>query len=169
MAFNNLILDASAFYSGVLFQSGSKCYTTYEILEEIKHIHRHFSLITMAIQSGNLVIHEPSREIKKKVMHMAKKTGDYSRLSTADISILTLALELNFPLVTNDYAVQNVGKLLEISIKSAGIAGISNIRKWITVCKTCRKNYGSQIKICDICGNKLTRMHISLKIKKDSG
>ncbi len=163
MASNDLILDASAFYSGIVFQSGSKCYTTCDILEEIKHLHNSFSLINLAIHTGNLVIMEPSSEIKQKVIHVAKRTGDYTKLSSADISILALSLELNLPLVTNDYAVQNVGKLLDISIKNAGIAEISNIRKWISTCKTCRKNFRPQIKVCEICGNKLTRIYRTLK------
>lgn len=165
MAFSDLILDASAFYSGILFQYGSKCYTTYDVLEEIKHLHNHYSLISTAIQAGKLVICESSTESKERVIHVAKRTGDYARLSSQDISIIALSIELNLPLVTNDYAVQNVGKLLGISIKNAGINGITNIRKWITTCKTCKKNYAHQIKICAICGNKLTRSYRNLNIK----
>ena len=108
LASKKLVIDASAFYSGVSFLTVSTCYTTNLILSEIKHLNRRYGAIEFLIDSDKLKILEPSKEFLRKVVTIAKKTGDYQRLSTADLSVLALALQLNSILISDDYAVQNM-------------------------------------------------------------
>jgi endoribonuclease Nob1 len=109
------------------------------------------------IDSDKLKILEPSKEFLGKVITIAKKTGDYQRLSTADLSILALALQLNSILISDDYAVQNTAALLKIQVRTSANKGITKVRRWINFCSACNKAYGPTIDQCGLCGNKLRR------------
>jgi endoribonuclease Nob1 len=157
LASRKLVIDASAFYSGVSFLTDSTCYTTNSILSEIKHLNRRYGAIEFLIDSDKLKILEPSKEFLRKVVTIAKKTGDYQRLSTADLSILALALQLNSILISDDYAVQNTAALLKIPVRGIANKGITKVRRWINFCSACNKAYGPNINQCELCGNNLGR------------
>jgi endoribonuclease Nob1 len=152
-----LVIDASAFYSGVSFLTLSTCYTTNSILSEIKHMNRRYGAIEFLIDSDKLKILEPNKEFVRQVIRMAKKTGDYQKLSTADLSILALALQLNSVLISDDYAVQNTAAFLKIPVRNITTKGITKVRRWIHFCNACNKAYGPTIDQCRFCGNKLRR------------
>jgi endoribonuclease Nob1 len=154
---NAVVLDASAFYAGVPFLSSSKCYTTNLIFTEVKHIKKSYSALESLIDAGNLKIMEPEKSFLKKVTNIAQKTGDYSRLSSADISIIALATQLKITLISDDYAVQNTATLLGVHTKSIGTKGITKVGKWIAICYVCHKSYSPNIMECVLCGNKLRR------------
>jgi endoribonuclease Nob1 len=156
-ASKKLVIDASAFYSGVSFLTLSTCYTTNSILSEIKHMNRRYGAIEFLIDSDKLKILEPNKEFVGQVIRMAKKTGDYQRLSTADLSILALALQLNSVLISDDYAVQNTAALLKIPVRNITTKGITKVRRWIHFCSACNKAYGPNISQCVFCGNNLRR------------
>lgn len=156
-ASKKLVLDASAFYSGIPFLTLSTCYTTNLILSEIKHINQRYSAIEFLIDSNKLKILEPNNQFLRHVITIAKKTGDYKRLSTADLSILALAFQLNSTLISDDYAVQNIAAILKIPVATIGTKGITKVRRWINFCHACRKAYGSNINKCELCGNNLSR------------
>ncbi|MCC2649270.1 MAG: putative nucleotide binding protein [Nitrososphaeraceae archaeon] len=58
-------------------------------------MNRKYGAIELLIDSDRLKILEPDKECLRQVIIMAKKTGDYEKLSTADVSILALAFQLN--------------------------------------------------------------------------
>ena len=157
LASKKLVIDASAFYSGVSFLTVSTCYTTNSILSEIKHLNRRYGAIEFLIDSDKLKILEPSKEFLRKVVTIAKKTGDYQRLSTADLSVLALALQLNSILISDDYAVTEYCALLKIPVRSIANKGITKVRRWINFCSACNKAYGPNINQCELCGNNLRR------------
>jgi UPF0271 protein len=154
---SEFVLDASAFYTGVPFLSNSKFYTTNSVFEEVKHIKRSYGALEALIDAGKLKVIEPEELFLQQVISIAKKTGDFSRCSSADLSILALALQLNTTLISDDYAVGNIATLLKIPIKSIGTKGITEIRKWIAFCMACGKAYEPNITECALCGNKLRR------------
>lgn len=154
---NKFVLDASAFYTGVPFLSSAICYTTTLVFEEIRHIKKSYCVLEALLDAGNLKVMEPEESFLAKVINIAKKTGDYFKLSSADISVLALALHLNLTLISDDYAVENVATLLNIPIKSIGTKGISKVRRWVTFCRACGKAYEPGIIECALCGNKLRR------------
>jgi endoribonuclease Nob1 len=157
LASSEFVLDASAFYAGVPFLSNSKCYTTNSVFKEVKHIKRSYGALEALIDAGKLKVIEPEELFLQQVISVAKKTGDFSRCSSADLSILALALQLKTTLISDDYAVGNIAKLLKIPIKSIGNKGITETRKWIAFCRACGKAYESNITECAICGNRLIR------------
>ncbi len=152
---SEFVLDASAFYAGIPFQSSEKCITTRAVYNEVKHIRRSHAALEALIDAGNLVVAEPEQASLNKVITCAKKTGDYRKLSRADISIIALALELRKTLISDDFAVANVATFLKIPIKTLTFKGISELRAWVSFCKACAKAYNSRNTVCRICGSRL--------------
>jgi UPF0271 protein len=95
----------------------------------------------------------------EKAVAAAKRTGDYTKLSEADISIIALALQLKIVLVTDDYAVANVATTLKIPVKSVASKGITHTRRWIAYCSACSRAFGPNAKECRLCGNRLRRKY----------
>jgi UPF0271 protein len=155
--FSEFVLDASAFYAGTPFLSSSTCYTTNLVLKEVIHIKKSYSALEFLIDAGNLKIIDPEEQFLKKIIKIARKTGDFSKLSSADLSILSLALQLKATLISDDYAIINIAILLRIPIKTIATKGITKVRKWVTFCKACGKAYSPDISECMLCGNKLRR------------
>jgi endoribonuclease Nob1 len=156
------ILDASAFYTGFYRSINLKFYTTTRIMNEITHILNTSLTLDLLISSGVLVVQDPLIESINKIITTAHHSGDIKKLSKADISILSLAYQLNETLVSDDYSIQNVAKFLKIKTISLGNKGIVKLRKWENFCKTCRKQYPSNIKECTICGNPTKRKYKTL-------
>jgi len=155
--FSEFVLDASAFYAGTPFLSSSTCYTTNLVLKEVIHIKKSYSALESLTDAGNLKIIDPEEQFLKKIIKIARKTGDFSKLSSADLSILSLALQLKATLISDDYAIINIAILLRIPIKTIATKGITKVRKWVTFCKACGKAYSPDISECMLCGNKLRR------------
>lgn len=151
------VLDANAFYAGLSFLSSTKCYTTSLVFEEVRHLKGSYSLLEILVEADNLRIVDPDEKYANEVYSVTIQSGDYSKLSKADISVLALAYQLGKTLISDDFAVENTAKLLGISIMPLVTKGIKHIRKWISFCGTCGKGYGPNITECSICGNRLKR------------
>ena len=89
----------------------------------------------------------------------AKKSGDFSNLSDGDISTIALSLQLGAELITDDFAVSNVAKNLNIKVIPVMTDGIKNVVTWKYYCPGCKTNF-SKITECPRCGNKLKRKAI---------
>jgi UPF0271 protein len=153
-------LDAGAFYTGLIFLSSTyRYYTTQAVFDEVKHIKRSHGAIEALIESNTLQILNSDRNSIEKVVAAARRTGDYAKLSDADISIIALALQLEIVLVTNDYAVANVATTLKIPVKSVADKGITHTRRWIAYCSACGRAFGPNAKECRLCGNRLRRKY----------
>jgi len=157
---NIYILDSTAFYSGFPFQGDGRYYTTYLVLDETKH-----HSITSPLIHTRVQVVEPSRESIQRVKIAARRTGDISSLSDADTSILATALDMTSSrmneqiiLVTDDFAVRNVGEALGINLSETSIRGEWKKITWTTYCKGCGKEFmDSKTTVCNICGTKLSR------------
>lgn len=153
-------LDAGAFYTGVIFlSSAGRYYTTQAVFDEVKHIKKSHGAIEALLESNTLQIVNSDGKSIEKVVVAARRTGDYAKLSEADISIIALALQLEIVLVTNDYAVANVASTLKIPVKSVASKGITHTRKWIAYCSACGRAFGPNAKECRLCGNRLRRKY----------
>jgi UPF0271 protein len=126
-------------------------------LDEVKHIKRSHGAIEALLESNNLQTLNLDAKSIKKVVAAARRTGDYTKLSEADISIIALALQMEIVLVTDDYAVANVATTLKIPVKSVASKGITHTRKWIAYCSACSRAFGPNAKECRLCGNRLRR------------
>lgn len=151
------VLDASAFYAGTPFLSGKQCYTTSLVLDEIRHVEG--AALEALIDAGNLKVLDPEPQHETAVTKSAQKTGDISKLSRADVSVLALAVQLGSTLVTDDYALANVAAVMGIRVSSSSGKGLKEIRKWTSYCSACGKAFGPNEKECPLCGNKLKRKY----------
>jgi UPF0271 protein len=157
------VLDSTAFYAGIPYQGSGRYYTTYLVLQEVKHHNVGSSLIHTRVQ-----VTEPSAESVSRVRSTASKTGDSGALSDTDVSLLALALDLtrtdgNTHLVSDDFAVRNVAEILSIPLSETSMKGgeWKNIT-WRLYCKGCGKQYTNpKLTECPVCGTKLVRKAIN--------
>ena len=92
------------------------------------------------------------------IKDISKETGDIGRLSSADIEILALAVDINkdvnkeATILTDDYSIQNVAHTLDIKFQNVSQKRITKKFKWVCRCPGCGKTFSESIKICPICG-----------------
>ena len=157
------VLDSTAFYAGIPYQGNGRYYTTYLVLEEVKHHSVGSSLIHTRVQ-----VTEPTQDSVNLVKTTAAKTGDVRALSSTDVSLLALALDLTKSeggarLVSDDFAVRNVAEVLSIRLSETSMKGgeWKNIT-WRLFCSGCGKQYNNpKLVECPICGTRLVRKAIS--------
>ena len=154
MAFR--VLDSSAFYAGIPFSSNEPSYTTSLVYSEIEHIKKDHDAIQILIETKRLTVHEPEGQFVNAANNAAKKSGDFSNLSDEDMSTIALSLQLKAELVTDDFAVSNVAKNLNIKVIPVMTDGIKNVVTWKYYCPGCGINF-SKVTECPKCGNKLKR------------
>ena len=150
------ILDASAFYAGVPFRSSNECYTTSLVYDEIKHIKKNHDALGTLLETNRLKIRDPDKESTKTAITAAKDTGDFPQLSKQDISILALCIEMNGEIISDDFAISNVAKNIDLKISPIMTQGIKDVGKWIHYCPGCRTNH-TRGKECPMCGTSLKR------------
>ena len=142
------VLDAPVFIYGI--QVSGNTYTVPEVTRELKS-----SEASVALQEslkGGLKIELPLKTDVEIVTEKAKSTGDYFRLSQADIDLLAKALELSGTLVTDDYSIQNVAARLGIETQPIQQARIKRVLKWRRRCVGCGRLYQSEA-VCPVCGS----------------
>ena len=150
------ILDASAFYAGVPFRSSEDYYTTSLVYDEIQHIKKNQGVLGTLLETNRLKIREPEEQSTQAAIKAAKETGDFPQLSKQDISIIALGIETSGQIITDDFAISNVGKNIGLKISPIMTKGIKDVGKWIHYCPGCKtKHQGG--KECSICGTMLKR------------
>jgi UPF0271 protein len=166
------IIDTSAILSGKpIYLNDVKIVTTSSILEELKPGGRDYRSFQFLMERG-LSIQSPSKESTEKIKTVCSKTGDVNRLSKTDIEILALALEINKDdekeavILTDDYSIQNVSYVLNITYESISQSGITKKFKWTCRCRGCGKRFKENIKTCPICGAETKTVISSIKIIK---
>ncbi len=159
------ILDASAFYAGIPFASQEKNYTTHVVFDEIKHIKKNHDGLNVLVDTKRLEILDPEQEYITKVLAKAKEVGDFQNLSKGDISVIALCLQIEGELITDDYAISNTAKQLNLKVIPIMTKGITEIKDWVYFCPGCEKIF-SKISRCPICGSNLSRR--STKSKSSS-
>jgi|TARA_B100000959_G_scaffold98331_1_gene104030 UPF0271 protein len=153
------VLDSSAFYAGIPFGSNEPSYTTSLVYDEIKHIKKNHDAVDILIETGRLTISNPESEFIEIVRNTANESGDLHELSVEDISIIALSLKLGAELITDDFAVSNVAKNLNIQVFPVMTDGIKNIVSWTYYCPGCNNNFSESVK-CPKCGNTLKRKNL---------
>ena len=150
------ILDASAFYAGVPFRSSDDCYTTSLVYDEIKHIKKNHDALGTLLETNRLKIREPNSESTKSAIKASKDTGDFPQLSKQDMSVIALCIETKGEIITDDFAISNVAKNLELKIAPIMTKGIKDVGKWVHYCPGFRTNHSSGSE-CPACGTPLKR------------
>jgi len=150
------ILDASAFYAGIPFSTTDEFFTTSLIFDEIKHIKKNHDAIGTLMETKRLKISDPDAEFVDKIKVASKKTGDFNQLSKQDISVIALCLQMNGEIITDDFAISNVAKNLNLKVSPLMTSGINDVGNWIHYCLGCKKNFESGSE-CPLCGTRLKR------------
>jgi UPF0271 protein len=166
------ILDTSAILSGKPINlDNTKMVTTPGISKELKSGGRDYRSFQFLLERG-LSIQSPTRESTDKIKTISDKTGDTNRLSKTDIEILALALDISKDdekepiILTDDYSIQNVAHVLNISFEAMSQSGITKRFKWACRCRGCGKKFKENIKICPICGAETKTVIFSKKVIK---
>ncbi len=160
------VLDASAFING--FEPKSQFnFTVPEITEEVKDLKSKI-LLNQAIEEGKIIIKEPNQEFVDELDKIISQSGDDLRLSYADKKLLALALELlndkdtSIKVLTDDYSMQNVLRILDIPYDSIITEGIKGVYNWVKTCEGCKNEFDADYPFddCEICGSKVFKRRI---------
>ena len=159
------VLDASAFING-FEPKGQFNFTVSLITDEVKDLKSKI-LLDQVIEEGKIIIKEPKDEFIKELNETISKSGDDLRLSEADKKLLALALDLkseneNIKVLTDDYSMQNVLKILEIPYGSIITEGIKGVYNWVKTCEGCKKEFDADYPFddCEVCGSKVFKRRI---------
>jgi len=131
-------------------------FTTSLIFDEIKHIKKNHDAIGTLMETKRLKISDPDAEFVDKIKAASKKTGDFNQLSKQDISVIALCLQMNGEIITDDFAISNVAKNLNLKVSPLMTSGINDVGNWIHYCPGCKKNFESGSE-CPLCGTRLKR------------
>ncbi len=162
-----IVLDTAAFLAKYPLQQYStyELLTTPHVLSEVRDRESREAL-EMALSIGRVRVVEPSKEYMDKAMGIARSIGEHSSLSTADLSVLALALQYlvhgSVVVITDDYALQNTLLYTGIPFKPLRTTGIHGFRRYIVLCPVC--GYVSSVigeKNCPLCGSRLVKRKLS--------
>jgi UPF0271 protein len=159
------VLDASAIIGGFSSKEFQN-YITASVISEIKDLKSKI-ILESAVEEGSIRIMEPESVDIKNVSDIITKSGDVLRLSNTDKNLIALAFKLKREsydpmVVTDDYSMQNVLKIVGINYRSVLTEGIKGIYGWVKVCKGCKKNYPPEYAFdeCEICGTRIIKKRI---------
>ena len=159
------VLDASAIIGGFSSKEFQN-YITASVITEIKDLKSKI-ILESAVEEGSIRIMEPESVDIKNVSDIITKSGDVLRLSNTDKNLVALAFKLKREsydpmVVTDDYSMQNVLKIVGITYRSVLTEGIKGIYGWVKVCKGCKKNYPPEYAFdeCEICGTRIIKKRI---------
>jgi len=150
------VLDSSAFYAGIPFSSNEPSYITSLIYNDIEHIKKDHDAVRILIETKRLTVCDPEHRFIIIANDAAKKSGDFPNLSAGDVSSIAPSLQLKGELVTDDFAISNVAKNLNINVIPVMTNGIKNVVNWVYYCPGCKTNF-SEVAECPRCGNRLKR------------
>ncbi len=140
-----VVLDASAFYAGVPFAGwdsapGASYVTTPDVYDEVSHIKSGHGALDVLIASGRLSLEKPAPASMDEARRAAEATGDMPNLSGPDVSAIALCMQAGLGIVTDDYAVSNVMRSLNLGVTPVMTRGISAVMRWLYYCPGC--SYG---------------------------
>jgi UPF0271 protein len=147
------VLDTTALFNAKDFPPDFEIMVPQGVLDELESwdlSDRVMNLLGVRIQ-----VFSSSLESRAKVREAAEKTGDIGRLSPIDMEVLALTVEMDSPLISDDYSIQNVAKVLGIKCLPMEQHGIKKVFYWKYKCRGCGKEYDRKIKECQICGKEL--------------
>lgn len=152
------IIDSSVFIIGIHInkiinnKKDTVLITIPDVVYELKD-YRSKIWFELARENG-MKIESSLPDIITTVEECAKKTGDISKLSKTDLSLLAKALEYvdkDVIIVTDDYAVQNVASYLKIKVKPIIQKKIKKKLQWKRQCIGCGRYYTDK-EVCPFCG-----------------
>jgi len=144
------VLDTSVLYYGKDLPAGFECVITPGVVRELNREEMGDRLELLL--ATRIRISSPSERSMQRVVKEAEKTGDSRRLSETDKELLSLSLDLGYELITDDYSIQNLAKVLGIPCRGMDQKGIAEVFEWQAKCKGCGKVFPADVRVCDVCG-----------------
>lgn len=145
-----LILDSSAFFSMENLPD-EEFLCPPGVIAELSRYKDH----RLELWGDLLRTSDHTHESEERVVEAAKKSGDHGRLSPVDISVLALALDTGGTILSDDYSIQNVSRIMGIPFRPVGMEGIKKVEKWNYQCKGCGKWYKEKMDDCPVCGSEM--------------
>ena len=146
------VLDATAIRAGIPTQDPTRYFTTPGVVDEVKKGKAARDL-ALALEIS-ITVKMPGADALRVIQAAASRTGDDGRLSETDIQVLALALELKATIISDDYSVQNVAKVLDIPCQG-NLEGIRKVLNWTYRCRGCGRYYDEAQPDCPICGSEV--------------
>ena len=164
-----IIVDTTAFIAGFnVYSVHGEVYSVPEVEKELTGDSISKLRLKMAIEDGRLKLREPSAQALSKARETALEMGDFLSLSEVDMKIIALAVQLRSEgytpeIITDDFAIQNVAKRLNVKYASVITYGIKYQLRWVLYCPACHRKYPPDYKseICESCGTRLKRKPMS--------
>ena len=145
------VLDSSAFFTAAPFEG--ELYTTSSVISELRDLPSKSR--SDLLREAGLQVMDPDRESVSRVRENAVARGESGVLSPTDIGVLALALQLQACIMSDDYALQNVARSLNIRVIPLQQKGARNIR-WKFRCSGCGRYYRGPGE-CQVCGANIQR------------
>ncbi len=146
------VMDSSALLGGASFTGSDRLYLPPGVESELRGDQGFERLRDLVLE-----VREPPPERLREATAAAQRTGDLPTLSRADLEVLALALDLRLPIVTDDYAIQNVAAVLGLACVPVRERGIREVRTWMFRCRSCGKVHDRPLAECPICGGEVRR------------
>lgn len=149
------VLDASALLTGRQFPGD--LLTVPGVLREL---HRHGITPQLeAILATHVRVVSPGAAASDRVRAAAESTGDAHRLSPTDRELLALALDEEATLVSDDYSIQNMARVLGVPYEPVLTPGIKETWRWTYRCTGCGRTWPEWREESPICGAALRTAH----------
>ena len=149
------VLDASALLTGRQFPGDLA--TVPGVLRELR---RHGMTPQLeAILDTQVRVLSPRDSERERVRAAGESTGDAHRLSPTDRDLLALALELSATLVTDDYSIQNLCRVLGLAYEPILMKGIKEAWTWTYRCTGCGRTLPEWHEECPTCGAPIRTAH----------
>ena len=146
------VIDANVVIHGRNRQDFRKVYTVPEVFEEMKS-----GMAKRRVDNLEIQAEEPSQESLKKVREKSYEIN--SPTSETDEKLVALAETLGRTLVSDDKAVQNLAKHLDIDFEGYMEDEIEKTLEWEFVCENCGTEVSSPP--CPSCGHRKVRRRSS--------
>lgn len=149
-----LVLDTSALLAGRPLGPTEDTVIPQAVLNELRPGGRDRRHLDNLLAAGARTS-DADPQTRKRVQEEARKGGEDTRLSANDIDILTVALQLDAELATDDYTIQNLAHRLNIPTRNIQTVGISGQYRFTTRCTGCRRTYDTPPpkNECPTCGS----------------
>jgi len=145
------VLDTSVLYYGKDLPEGYECFITPGVVRELNKEGMGERLEMLL--ATRIRISSPSDRSLQRVNKEAERTGDSRRLSETDKELLALALDLGYELLSDDYSIQNLARVLGVPCRGMDQEGIAEVFEWQSKCKGCGKLFPANVRTCDVCGS----------------
>jgi UPF0271 protein len=144
------VLDTSALFSMQGLPPG-EAHATPGVIAEL----RKYEDPRLRFWDDLLKVSSPTEAALRKVREAAARTGDDARLSPTDLEVLALTVDLGATLLTDDYSIQNLARVMGLKYRGVGMKEIKETLTWKYRCVGCRKEWDKNYPDCPVCGSAL--------------